>query len=679
MHAPVIPAGRSGWFNASLAVALAVLMLLAGLWLAYANFLSANDGGALGDKVRSSRFAAGTLMSALKDAETGQRGYLLTKNPAYLQPYDDARAHMGSILMRLEQVSLGDPVESARVAGMRELANAKLAELGRTVAMANAGQTDAAVAIVRTDQGKQIMDALRTEADALWKDADAELLTAQTRARSVWSWIAPAGLGVLSSLLLGGVALGQKRQQWRVATSMAQLARFTHAFDLVEGKLMSLDGRITFWSVGNSRLFGYRPEEAIGKISHELLGSRFQQPLAEIKAILLREGQWQGEVSQRRRDGSEITVISHWALDRGMAGEPDAIIAISLDISPLIHANEEREQSRALLQAVIKAAPWPIYAKNRIGQMLLANPSAMTLIGKSWDEVRGRTNEEFLDDKAQARAVMANDSRVMDTLQADTFEEQISGEGLQQRVWLSTKTPMLDKDGVVIGLVGVSVEMTERKRAEERQRLLVHELNHRVKNTLLTVQAIAFQTLRQADPIIRATLEARLLALASAHDVLTLEHWAGANLHDVVSKLLSPHGGLDDRRFKVQGPPIRLLPGAALALAMGLHELMTNALKYGALTSDAGVVEIHWDIVPGAVKLFRLTWTERGGPVVMPPNRHGFGTRLIEHSLAQDLAGTARIEFQPSGVVCTVETALGEIVFPVGPISYPRIGVMQES
>jgi two-component sensor histidine kinase len=229
-------------------------------------------------------------------------------------------------------------------------------------------------------------------------------------------------------------------------------------------------------------------------------------------------------------------------------------------------------------------------------------------------------------------------------------------------VWLSTKTPLRDGDGRVVGLVGVSVEITERKQAETRQRLMVHELNHRVKNTLAMVHAMASQTLRTVDPVLRLAFQGRLEAMAAAHDILTEDLWSGADLASVIARALAPFGGSTSSRFRVSGPPLRLLPRAAIALVMGLHELATNATKYGALSNDCGVVELRWQQMNGT---FLLVWTEVGGPLVSPPSQRGFGTRLIERSLARDLGGTARLTFAQGGVVCAFEVPLGEVVAKV--------------
>ncbi|HEY0111810.1 MAG TPA: HWE histidine kinase domain-containing protein [Allosphingosinicella sp.] len=197
----------------------------------------------------------------------------------------------------------------------------------------------------------------------------------------------------------------------------------------------------------------------------------------------------------------------------------------------------------------------------------------------------------------------------------------------------------------------------ERKRTEGHQRLLINELNHRVKNTLAIVQSLAAQTLKGegVSPETRAALESRLAALAAAHDLLTAENWEAAPLRQVIEEA-GLGCGVSRSRFHVDGPPLRLPPKTAVSVAMAIHELCTNAVKYGALSNETGQVSVEWEI--GGSDLDRrltLCWREKGGPPVSEPLRKGFGTRLIERGLAADLGGSARIEFLPDGVLCTVE------------------------
>jgi PAS domain S-box-containing protein len=228
--------------------------------------------------------------------------------------------------------------------------------------------------------------------------------------------------------------------------------------------------------------------------------------------------------------------------------------------------------------------------------------------------------------------------------------------------WLRCEgVPRLDDSGRFLGYTGCNVDITDAKLAEEHLLLLIHELNHRVKNTLATVQSIAAQSLRGLDgpeaESARAAFEARLLALARVHDVLTKESWDGAELSAVVADAIRPLDGAGNApsRFRVDGPALRLSPRLALSIAMALHELGTNAVKYGALSNDAGTIGIAWTIHRGEQTMLRLRWEERGGPPVTKPTRTGFGSRLIERSLARELAGEVSLSYEPAGVVCTIE------------------------
>jgi two-component sensor histidine kinase len=198
----------------------------------------------------------------------------------------------------------------------------------------------------------------------------------------------------------------------------------------------------------------------------------------------------------------------------------------------------------------------------------------------------------------------------------------------------------------------------ERRQADEHRQLLLDELNHRVRNTLTSVQAIAMQTFRgKAEPDATAAFQARIMALSGAHDILTREHWDGADLRDIVMQATAPHRG-DPSRVRFAGPSIRLLPKSALALAMALHELCTNAVKYGALKGDHGRVSIEWQVTSAsAFPRLRLCWEESGGPPVQGPTKQGFGSRLLR-SLAEDLDAQVDLHYPSTGVVCTIDAAL---------------------
>jgi PAS domain S-box-containing protein len=217
-------------------------------------------------------------------------------------------------------------------------------------------------------------------------------------------------------------------------------------------------------------------------------------------------------------------------------------------------------------------------------------------------------------------------------------------------------TVIRDESGRAIRMIGAMLDLTEWKRAEAHQRLLLNELNHRVKNTLAIVQGIAHQSFKDADvpAAPRKAFEGRLAALSAAHNVLTEQSWAPVSIVQIVADAVAPHAGGADR-FEIGGPDLALPPKEAVSLALTIHELSTNAVKYGALSTPEGRVTLRWTAEGGRLN---LVWQERGGPPVSPPARRGFGTRMIERGLAAELAGTAKIEFRPEGLVCTLEAPL---------------------
>jgi two-component sensor histidine kinase len=230
------------------------------------------------------------------------------------------------------------------------------------------------------------------------------------------------------------------------------------------------------------------------------------------------------------------------------------------------------------------------------------------------------------------------------------------------RTGMFAKAGELEAVGAAIdGLMDeLAVRQADRERSEARQRLLINELNHRVKNTLTTVQSIASQSLRNAVTAADAkeAIEGRLFALSRAHDVLTRENWEGADVSEIVEQAVAPYSSRGEDRLHLKGPRVRLPPRTALSLAMVLQELATNAVKYGALSNAAGEIRITWDVSHAEPRHIRLRWQESGGPSVQEPNRKGFGSRLIERSLAGDLGGGAHITFAPTGLICTLDAPL---------------------
>jgi two-component sensor histidine kinase len=222
--------------------------------------------------------------------------------------------------------------------------------------------------------------------------------------------------------------------------------------------------------------------------------------------------------------------------------------------------------------------------------------------------------------------------------------------------WVLARGRAVYEDGRAVRMAGISMDVTARKAAEQRQALLIHELNHRVKNTLATVQSLAAQSQQGADPAVGEPFIERLFALSRVHDMLSETAWEGASLRDVVTRTLEPYDETT-RRFTVSGPVVNLAPNAAVSLNMVFHELATNATKYGALSVGEGRIDIAWRAQAGVLL---IDWRESGGPAVTEPPRRGFGSRLIERGLARELDSDARLVFEPQGLSCHIRLPLSE-------------------
>lgn len=211
-------------------------------------------------------------------------------------------------------------------------------------------------------------------------------------------------------------------------------------------------------------------------------------------------------------------------------------------------------------------------------------------------------------------------------------------------------------------MVGACLDVTERKQGLERQNLLVHELNHRVKNTLSVVQSLAQQTLRSSTSLeaFQEAFQARLLALSAAHNILTQELWESASMREILSAELEPFGGIDERRVSAVGDTIRLTPRQAVTFGMAFHELATNAAKYGALSAPQGSINIAWHTEedPAGRPLLKVDWVEQNGPPVSEPTRKGFGSKLIERGIRYELEGSLDMRFLTEGLRCSFAVPL---------------------
>jgi PAS domain S-box-containing protein len=288
------------------------------------------------------------------------------------------------------------------------------------------------------------------------------------------------------------------------------------------------------------------------------------------------------------------------------------------------------------------------------------NPAAAAAVGVPREQAIGRGISEFISRQDFERTTGKLRQKIEEggTTRYDVSVRSSSGGWLY---WEINSGLINDAEGNPVGLHVVGRDVTDRRRAEDHQRLLVNELNHRVKNTLAIVQGLAQQTFKptSSPEEARLSFDARLAALAAAHNLLTRQSWESAYLEETLLTAIEATAGPRASQVELRGPQVKLTPQTSVSVAMAAHELCTNAVKYGALSTDTGRVTVEWSIAEASGELrLHLEWTESGGPPVAPPMRRGFGSKLIERGLASELRGTCNIEFLRTGVRCTLDAPL---------------------
>jgi PAS domain S-box-containing protein len=354
-------------------------------------------------------------------------------------------------------------------------------------------------------------------------------------------------------------------------------------------------------------------------------------------------------------DGRTLVLVSRAEVIRDAKGQPKRLIGVNVDVTSLRGAEQERDRATNLLQLFFDTLPGAAYAKDTEGRTLMGNPLYAAAVGHGPEHFLGKTDLDMQPDKDLARMVMENDSRVMREGITQEIEEDLVLPDGRMSHWLSIKTPFVDTDGRLLGIIGVSLDVTERRRAEERLRLLAHEVDHRAKNLLGVVQSVVRLTEVKDVAAFKVAVTGRIQALARAHSLLAASRWQGVTINRLVEEELTPFTAGQPDRVAASGAALLLRPGAAQAIGMVLHELSTNAAKYGALSAAAGRVSLSWRVLPGEQGgCFELVWAESGGPAVEAPTRAGFGSTVIGGSIQQQLGGEVTFDWSPSGLVCRI-------------------------
>nr|WP_137827758.1 HWE histidine kinase domain-containing protein [Methylobacterium sp. L1A1] len=419
-------------------------------------------------------------------------------------------------------------------------------------------------------------------------------------------------------------------------------------------------GRINDWRYIEvnrawSELVGIAPEQAIGRTIRQV-----------IPGI---EDAWVNEFAQVVETGEPITftrqvgTLERWYEGRAQKIGPDRFTVLFLEVTERVLAERARRAQEAQLHTIMETVPVGILlAEAPSGRILMGNKRLAEFLGH--DTLYASSSNAyggFVAFHGDGRPVDGDEyplakitSGVCKSASLEVRYQRPDGE----RRWIAIAGEAIeDEKGATIGAVVAVSDIEDRKAAEAQQDVLNHELSHRLKNTLTLVQSIASQTLRNAPNLeaARDALAARLIVLGKSHDILLAGQTDSASVDRIAQEALSLHDDTGDR-FRVSGPSLLVGPSAALSLGLMLHELATNAVKYGALSVFEGRVSVAWTVEGhGADAVFMLDWQEQGGPPVTPPARTGFGSRLIQRGLA---GGDVSLRYLTEGVHCTVSAPL---------------------
>jgi PAS domain S-box-containing protein len=474
---------------------------------------------------------------------------------------------------------------------------------------------------------------------------------------------------------------GIERRAGHVPVALLTMEQVVRASDTILDLLpvatciCDLDGRIVQYNERAAEIWGMKPRPGDTHAEFTAACKFFAidgSPLAQSKlSEVLESGHpvRDQEVLVERPDGSRVAVLINIDPLRDNRGRMVGAVNCFQDITDSKRVHAALTQSQRVLReqeqrlaATYEHAAIGIVEVDAEGTFLRVNEAICAITGMSKDEMVGWTlfGRTHPDDRMEDE---------------ELYRRQVEGElgiySIEKRfvrkdgrvIWIAVRSSSVrDSEGKFLYGVRVVQDVTERKAAEERQKILIDELNHRVKNTLATVQSLAAQTAHGApsQKAFQQAFEGRLIALGKAHDQLTLRHWENADLRDILSAVTAPYGMHGYNQIALVGEGVTLPPRAALTLAMAFHELATNAAKYGALSVPSGKVEVRWDAAWAAVGSGRLQigWHEQGGPPVHAPARRGFGTKFIESSVSFELGGTARMSFDRLGVRCIMELPL---------------------
>jgi PAS domain S-box-containing protein len=419
------------------------------------------------------------------------------------------------------------------------------------------------------------------------------------------------------------------------------------------------EARIIYLNAAAEQQYDSPASAMLGRRLSQLYEARWLRPEDEAgAAVAVRErGEWRGESVHVRHDRRELHVESSVTVLRGIGGQPTGALAIIRDVT------ERRQHQEKVLVSEIRYRR--LFEAAHDGVLLLdpgtckiidANPFMTQMLGYQHGDLIGKELFEIglLRDEAASREMFRKLKRTNQVRYEDLPLEGLDGRHQEVEVVAN----LYDENGRSVIQCNIR-DITKRKRNEEHVRLLMAEVNHRAKNLLAVVQAVTHQTAKYGDPATFATrLSERISGLAAGQDLLVKNQWQGVEVSDLVTAQLAHFRDLIGTRVLLTGPPARLTTAAAQGIGMALHELATNAAKYGALSNRVGRVLIAWQVTAAIKPIFSMSWVEDGGPKVVAPVRKGFGQMVIGRMVEAAVQGVAEIAFREQGLSWSLSTSV---------------------
>jgi PAS domain S-box-containing protein len=396
------------------------------------------------------------------------------------------------------------------------------------------------------------------------------------------------------------------------------------------------------------RLYGFAQNEAVGRSSHALLQTIFPIDFDDLLSQLRDNRHWSGELRHVCKDGREVVVDSRMQLfDDGIVLEANRDTTERREIEVALLESEQRLRFQA---SIIETSDDAIVSKNLDGIITSWNSGAERIFGYSASEAIGQAITLVIpvDRQSEEREIL---TRIRRGERIDHFETVRQGKHGTLIIVSLTVSPVKDANGKIVGASKIARDITAQKKNQELITTLAREAEHRSKNLLANALATVNLSQSSSPEGLKQTIMGRIQALANVCSLFVATRWIGAELSEIAAQELAPYSEIDGKRVLIDGPQILLEPGIAQAIAVTLHELATNAAKYGALSKPNGQVCLKW--FHAADDQLRLLWTERGGPAVQEPTRNGVGSRIIEGMITQ-LKGKVRFDWRKDGLICEI-------------------------